>query len=227
MEENELKDEELKKCQYCAELIRKDAIKCRYCGSMLNERRFNLDFLSSPGYWHRVNEGKKIAGVCTGIAHQLNAPILILPLRLFFILTIPFYGFGIILYAILWALMPPPVDQNRPGTQSGAAPGGGNKDFEYTEESVPPAESTPTEPKPDQDKTAVEASSHGRMERVLVLFYGLLGINAVIVMLTPELFPMMREIGFTLLAGMACVPFAWSLRRRAGHSLTASTSPEP
>lgn len=223
MEENELKEDECKRCQYCAELIRKDAIKCRYCGSMLNERRVNLDYLSSPGYWHRVNEGKKIAGVCTGIAHQLNAPILILPLRLFFILTIPFYGFGIILYVILWALMPPPVDENRVGKQGGSS-GGGSKDFEYTEESVPGTGSTPPETKPEQDKTTIECSHNPRgAERVLVLFYGLLGINAIMVMLTPEIFPMMREVGFTLLAAMACFPFAWSLRRPADQSFTTAT----
>ena len=105
---NPMVKEEMKKCPYCAEMIKADAIKCRYCKSNLNRKAF--DFLSTKGYWHRVNKGKKIAGVCTGLAAQFDTPILILPLRIFFILTTIFYGFGLILYIILWLLMPPPVD---------------------------------------------------------------------------------------------------------------------
>ncbi len=110
-------DQDMKKCPYCAEYIKKEAIKCRYCGSMLQKKDLKLDFLSTPGYWHRVNEGKKVAGVCTGIAQQLDSTMLILPLRLFFILTTIFYGFGIILYVVLWVLMPPPVDRMSPETR--------------------------------------------------------------------------------------------------------------
>ena len=77
---------------------------------MLTKRELNFDFFSTPGYWHRVNAGKKVAGVCTGIAKQLDSSILILPLRLFFILTTVFYGFGVIFYIILWILMPSPTD---------------------------------------------------------------------------------------------------------------------
>ena len=113
-----MEDQALKKCPYCAELIKMEAIKCRYCGSMLNKRQIGLDALSTPGYWHRAEKGKKIAGVCTGMAYQLDAPILILPLRLFFILTTVFYGFGVLLYIVLWILMPPPISGQGDGSDA-------------------------------------------------------------------------------------------------------------
>ncbi|MFC1552475.1 PspC domain-containing protein [Candidatus Latescibacterota bacterium] len=122
----------MKQCPYCAESIKTEAIKCRYCGSSLTDRKINLDFLKTPGYWHRVDEGKKIAGVCTGLAKQFDSPIIIMPLRLFFILTTIFYGFGIILYILLWVLMPSPVDSgntiNVNVTVPSAAPSGEQKE---------------------------------------------------------------------------------------------------
>lgn len=121
-------------CPKCGKLNNEDARFCQYCGfdlsginiqkteqsqteeksvkkiNNLSEKKISSEYFHNHGYWHRVSEGKKIAGVCTGLAHQFNAPILIMILRLFFIISTIFYGFGIILYIILCLLMSSPVD---------------------------------------------------------------------------------------------------------------------
>lgn len=89
-------------CPWCAETIRAEAIKCRWCGSMVAPDR-ELGGLASP--WVRAREGRKIAGVCAGLANQFGVSVTIL--RLAFLLGMLFSG-GIFLlvYAALWIVMP-------------------------------------------------------------------------------------------------------------------------
>jgi phage shock protein PspC (stress-responsive transcriptional regulator) len=101
-----MENSEMKKCPYCAEDIKPEAIKCRFCGSTLSTK----SFINSDTPWQRVNQGKRIAGVCTGLVKMFNIPVYLLPVRLFFILTTLIYGFGAILYMALWILMETPTD---------------------------------------------------------------------------------------------------------------------
>ena len=61
--------------------------------------------LRDPAEWTRDAPGKKLGGVCASVAQNLGVSVSIV--RAVFLLLALWHGFGILLYAILWILMPP------------------------------------------------------------------------------------------------------------------------
>jgi phage shock protein C len=92
---NELTTTEFRKCPFCSEEIRAAAIKCRYCGSRLGRSRD----------WFRSRSDRMMAGVAGGLAEEFGLPTTIVRLG-FVLLTIFTGGTGLILYAVLWFVMP-------------------------------------------------------------------------------------------------------------------------
>lgn len=88
----------MKTCPYCAESIQDAAVKCRFCGTRLEGSWLTRE-------WTRTRQGRRIAGVCAGLAQELGIPAT--PIRLAFVLLTLFGAFpGIIVYVVLWAVMP-------------------------------------------------------------------------------------------------------------------------
>jgi phage shock protein PspC (stress-responsive transcriptional regulator) len=88
----------MKPCPYCAEEIQDQAVKCRYCGSLLEGWALSRT-------WYRSRRGKMIAGVCAGLAEQFGISVTALRLAAV-LLTLLGAGWGIIVYIVLWVIMP-------------------------------------------------------------------------------------------------------------------------
>ena len=89
---------DIKRCPYCAEDIRAEAIKCRYCGSLVSGHALTRT-------WHRSRDNRKISGVCAGLAEEFGVSVSIV--RIAFVLATIFgSGVGLIIYAVLWVVMP-------------------------------------------------------------------------------------------------------------------------
>jgi phage shock protein C len=54
--------------------------------------------------WYRSRNGKRIAGVCAGLAEEFGISVTIL--RLAFLLATLIGGPGILIYLVLWVVMP-------------------------------------------------------------------------------------------------------------------------
>jgi phage shock protein PspC (stress-responsive transcriptional regulator) len=87
---------ESKRCAYCAEEIRPEAVRCPYCRSRL--RSFDSD------QWHRSHPEGRLAGVCASVAHSLAVPVA--AVRLAFVVLTFFHLLGPIIYGALWLIIP-------------------------------------------------------------------------------------------------------------------------
>jgi len=56
--------------------------------------------------WHRDTAARKIAGVCAGLADAFGVSVTLVRAAFVLLALPPFSGIGIVLYLVLWFLMP-------------------------------------------------------------------------------------------------------------------------
>ena len=88
-------------CNACGKAIPEDARLCSYCGRAVAGLRPDAE---SPTGWWRPRVGRRIAGVCLGVARHFGWNVTLL--RIVWLLLFLFAGTGGLLYIILWIVMP-------------------------------------------------------------------------------------------------------------------------
>ncbi|MGH9471355.1 MAG: PspC domain-containing protein [Terriglobales bacterium] len=99
-------------CNACGARLPADANHCQQCGRpvVANYRRHALE---------RPRQGRKIAGVCLGIAAYLDIDVTLV--RVLAVLSIFLGAGGLVAYVVAWILMPEsplPVPQTTPPASS-------------------------------------------------------------------------------------------------------------
>jgi phage shock protein PspC (stress-responsive transcriptional regulator) len=84
-------------CPYCKTENALGATRCAACTSWMVER-------PPVREWTRAREGRFVAGVCRGLSGRFGIPVA--AVRLVFLLSILFGGWGILVYVALWIAMP-------------------------------------------------------------------------------------------------------------------------
>ncbi len=84
-------------CPYCRTENAAGATRCAACTSWMADP-------PPVREWTRARSGRMIAGVARGLANRFGIPIA--AVRLVFLLSILFGGWGILVYVALWIAMP-------------------------------------------------------------------------------------------------------------------------
>jgi phage shock protein PspC (stress-responsive transcriptional regulator) len=85
-------------CPYCRSENAPGAIRCAHCTSWIHETRRPIR------EWERARAGRWLGGVARGLANRFGIPVA--AVRLVFIFSILFGGWGVLAYLALWIAMP-------------------------------------------------------------------------------------------------------------------------
>jgi phage shock protein C len=84
-------------CNYCGKVIQDDAAVCAYCGVRVGASVARKRLV-------RPRQGRKIAGVCLGVAEYFDVDVTVV--RLVWLIASCVTGIGLLSYPIAWIVMP-------------------------------------------------------------------------------------------------------------------------
>ena len=84
-------------CNYCGKVIQEDANHCAYCGKRVGSVAARRSLV-------RPRVGRQLAGVCMALAEYFDLDVTLI--RLVFLLSFIFGGFGLLAYIVAWIVIP-------------------------------------------------------------------------------------------------------------------------
>jgi phage shock protein C len=84
-------------CNFCGRTMADDCLYCSACGRQLGARVVRRPL-------ERAREGRKIGGVCMGLARHLDVDVTLI--RLLTLVVAIFTGIGFVAYVIAWIVIP-------------------------------------------------------------------------------------------------------------------------
>ncbi len=114
--------EPIQECPYCKEMVKAKAIKCPRCYTVLDRVAYIRESFGGTGAWlanrldwSRRQQNKLFLGVCSSLAQRTSIPVAML--RVLFVFLALTGGHGVLVYTLLFLLLPEPRVQT-PGGQS-------------------------------------------------------------------------------------------------------------
>jgi phage shock protein C len=92
-------------CTSCGTEVSEDHRFCHQCGTATGKGSVFVGTVKPAQFLTRPRDGKKVAGVCAGLARYLGVDVTLIRILMLCLALVP-PSFGLVLYIVCWIAMP-------------------------------------------------------------------------------------------------------------------------